>query len=190
MQEFALDYGLEQELRDEKEPLAQAAEEPAENKADQKAEKETEKPAAGEEAMAAALREELVRVKAEFAAKLRELEVNHGVELLLQKAGARNVQAAKALLDISGLLGAQELPEGWRESLQRQVAALQEAPETAFLFARMPGGMQGWVGLRPVAGDEEDLGDEGGFRLRLAQAGGVQESIRIKQEAASSGIFI
>lgn len=189
MQEFALDYGLEQELRDEKEPLAQAAEE-AKEEAKKEKKEETKEAAESEAAMAAALQEELVRVKAEFAAKLRELEVNHGVELLLQEAGARNVQAAKALLDISGLLGAQELPAGWRKSLQRQVAALQEAPETAFLFARMPGGMQGWVGLRPVAGDEEDLGDEGGFRLRLAQAGGVQESIRIKQEAAASGIFI
>ncbi len=137
---------------------------------------------------------ELAAARAEFAGKLRRQKVEHGIRELLQAAGAKNLQAVRGLLDVEELLEPEELPEDWRENMQAKIEALQEEPATAFLFAQKPGGMQGWIGLAPAAaGDEEDQSNEGGFRLRLAQARGEQDSlaaIRIKQEAAAKGLFL
>lgn len=138
----------------------------------------------------------LAEARAEFAGKLRRQEVEHGIRELLQAAGAKNMQAVRGLLDVEELLEPDKLdglPEDWRESLQAKIENLQKEPATAFLFAQKPGGMQGWIGLTPAAGDDEEQSGEGGFRLRLAQARGEHDglaAIRIKQEAAAKGLFL
>lgn len=124
--------------------------------------------------------------RAEYDRLLLELTA----ERLLAVAGAKNLTAAKALLDWQGLdVGRAD----WQASLERQVQELRRRPDSAFLFARK---MQAaddcrWLGLEPAAaGDTADIyGGDGGYAFRLAQAEGV-EAIKIKQEAAANGIII
>jgi signal transduction histidine kinase len=135
------------------------------------------------------LRTRLAALQAESEASLQQLRVDNAVDKALLAAGAKNAVAVRALLDLSK----SEFVDGELVGLREQVAALQTAKETAFLFAKpYAGEAANWRGFVPAAaGDLQDMDSDGGFRLRLEQASAAQDSleaIRIKQAAAAKGI--
>lgn len=73
---------------------------------------------------------EVERLSAEYEAKIAELKSSFAAETALIKAGVRNVKAAMALMDMSGIKADDE---GIAE-LEKQVKALKKDKETAFLF--------------------------------------------------------
>lgn len=122
-------------------------------------------------------------------AAFERLQREQAAEKQLWLAGAKNLTAAKALLDWEHIdLGQAD----WQERLAEQVAALQREPETAFLFARRFDGKDwGWIGLEPVAAGDVEEEAAPGLGWRLAQAEGDSlQSIRIKQAAAKQGLSV
>lgn len=139
----------------------------------------------------AALEGELAAVQAECADNLLAVRVDAAVERCLQAAGAKNVAAVRGLLDLS----APEFAGDELVGLREQVAALQKAEDTAFLFEEVRlGDAADWVGFVPAAaGDLLDTSFAGGFRLRLEQASAARnslEAVKIKQAAAAQGVFL
>lgn len=122
-------------------------------------------------------------------AEYERLRLEMTAERLLAEAGAKNLRAARALLDLSAVdLQAAD----WAENLRRQILALRRRADTAFLFAHdLKQQDYRWLGLVPqAAADTPDVyGADGGYGWRLAQAEGV-EAIKIKQEAAAQGIML
>lgn len=143
------------------------------------------------EAELARVQAELVSVEEESAQKYRQRELEHMAEIALREAGARNLRAARALLDIGR---AEEAADAAAE-IEQQVAALKQSPESAFLFGARSADVGGaWCGFVPAAaGDQESDEVNGGFRLRLDRAraqGDGLSIIRLKQEAAREGVIL
>lgn len=143
------------------------------------------------EAELARVQAELVSVEEESAQKYRQRELEHMAEIALREAGARNLRAARALLDIGR---AEESADAAAE-IELQVAALKQSPESAFLFGARSADFGGvWCGFVPAAaGDQESDEANGGFRLRLDRAraqGDGLSIIRLKQEAAREGVIL
>ena len=122
-------------------------------------------------------------------AEYDRLRVELTAERLLAAAGAKNLTAAKALLDLTKL---DVNTADWQASLASLVQELRHSPDSAFLFARNCQDSDCvWLGLQPAAAsDMADIyGEDGGYAFRLAQADGV-EAIKLKQEAAAKGIIL
>lgn len=64
------------------------------------------------------------------AQQIASLQLNYAVNSALQKAGARNQEAVKALLNMKEI----HYEDGVLSGLEEQLDKLQEAPESAFLF--------------------------------------------------------
>lgn len=128
--------------------------------------------------------------EAEHEQAFKRLSLERMAELALLKAGAKNLPAAGALLNLEGLTPGQE-----EQELAERAAALAEAEGTAFLFERpsTPSAAD-WQGFIPQeAGDLLDGGYAGGFRLRLARAHDEADclgAIKVKQEAAAQGVIL
>lgn len=140
----------------------------------------------GAKAAAANLAAEVELLRAKLDSGRRE----RLAEVALMRAGAKNLRAAGALLDLG------DLPQGREEeTLAERVARLKLAEGTAFLFEResVPVAAE-WQGFVPAeAGDAQESGYAGGFKLRLAQAQNAADclgAIRVKQEAAANGFII
>lgn len=129
-----------------------------------------------------------------YQAGIEEERRKRLVELELMKAGAKNLQAAGALLDLTVVLAGESDTE-MANRIAEQVSKLKVAEGTAFLFEResAPGAAE-WLGFVPAeASDEQEVGYAGSFKLRLAQAQGASDclgAIRVKQEAAANGFII
>lgn len=143
------------------------------------------------EARLQSMADELASVEEECARRARQRELEFLAEMALREAGAKNLRAARALLDIEAAAAAEDADE----VIGQQVLALRQAAESAFLFGARDVDMGGrWCGFVPAAaGDQEiDMAD-GGFRLRLDRAraqGDGLSVIRLKQEAAREGVIL
>lgn len=136
------------------------------------------------------LQGEMASAAEEHQQELRQQGLAHLAELALLRAGAKNLQAAGALLNL------RDLPQGGEEQeISARVAAMAEDEGTAFLFARSAApAAADWQGFVPQeAGDLLDGGYAGGFRLRLARAHNEADclsAIKVKQEAAAQGVIL
>lgn len=88
-------------------------------------------------------------------AEIRQLKVDTAVELELSAAKAKNIKAAKSLLD----LGKAELAEdGTVKGLTDQIRKLMESPDSSFMFETAKP-QQGFKGLKPgESGDPKGAG--------------------------------
>lgn len=77
------------------------------------------------------LQEQNAQDKAAFEAKLKETQINNAVEKSLLTSKAKNIKAVRALLDLEN---AELLEDGSIKGLTEQIAALQNAKDSAFLF--------------------------------------------------------
>lgn len=166
---------------------------------------------AQESAKVAELTESLQECRAN--AELWELE--HKIVGVLQEAGAKNMRAAQALLDMAAIEAAAEAEsdsdnnldgdsgedcgedcgKAVEQEIRRQVNALRQAADSAFLFGAPVIDVGGnWSGFVPQDASDADVGAvDGGFRLRLDRArldGDGLGVIRLKQEAAREGIIL
>ncbi len=78
----------------------------------------------------------------EYKEKIRELEAQGIIDEELRKAGARNVKAARALIDFEAL----EIQGSKVIGLDEQIKKLAAGEDTAFLFSRR----QGLKGVKPA----------------------------------------
>lgn len=77
------------------------------------------------------LKEENKRQKAEYEAELGRIRLNAAVDAALAKAGARNIKAVKALLNMEEIcLG----EKGEAMGLDKQLTELKKGEDTGFLF--------------------------------------------------------
>lgn len=76
----------------------------------------------------------------QHAAEMKALRIDNAVSSALMKAGALNVKAAKALLDLEG---AELAEDGSVKGLDGQIKALTEAEDSKFLFGSSKPRMKG-----------------------------------------------
>lgn len=122
--------------------------------------------------------------------EMARLGLERIAERELLRAGAKNLRAAAAMLNL-----AEVAAEDAEEQVAEQVTALKAASDTAFLFdCREAPDVADWCGFVPVAAsDTPEDGYAGGFKLRLAEAHNAADclsAIRVKQEAASQGVIL
>lgn len=112
----------------------------------------------------AALRERIAELEAELteqarthAEEMRRARIEFSVNAALKTAGARNLRAARALIDDAKLaLG----EDGTVDGLEEQIAALLQAADSEFLFEkRKLRGVE--IGEDAAEGFEERMGLEG-----------------------------
>ena len=120
--------------------------------------------------------EEQERLKAEYDGRLKEVVREQEIERILEKSGARNIKAVRALIK------GEEA-----EDVAREIEGLKNNEETRFLFEKK--------GSFAPYRSPERLPDtkKSGFEERLNAArrdGNVVEAIRIKQQAASEGVML
>lgn len=77
------------------------------------------------------LQEQNAQDKAAYETKLKETQINNAVERSLLTSKAKNIKAVRALLDLDN---AELLEDGSIKGLSEQIAALQKAKDSAFLF--------------------------------------------------------
>lgn len=134
---------------------------------------------------------ELERAAAESELLGRQRELEYRIVSALREAGAKNLRAVEALLDMEAIAAAEDMAA----EIERQVLVLKQAADSAFLFG-MPGigGPGCWSGFVPADSGDIEAGTEGaGFRLRLDRAraqGDGLSVIRLKQEAAREGVML
>lgn len=145
---------------------------------------------AGLEADVLRWQEDMQRLAEDNAQRAYQRELEYLAETALREAGAKNLRAARALLDLDALAA-----DDAAAVIRQQVAELAQTSESAFLFGARDADMGGaWSGFVPAAaGDQVSDDGNGGFRLRLDRAreqGDGLSVIRLKQEAAREGFII
>lgn len=152
---------------------------------------------AGAKAAAAELERQVNELNREISAaaeahrgEMERMGLERIAERELVRAGAKNLRAAAAMLDLGAVCG-----DTAEEQIGEQVAALKAASGTAFLFeSREVPEVTDWYGFVPAAAsDISEEGYAGGFKLRLAEAHNAADclsAIRVKQEAASQGVIL
>lgn len=96
-----------------------------------------------------ALEESNKKQKADYEAQIQQIKINTAVESALSKAGARNLKAAKAMLE----MGKVSLDDkGEAVGLKEQIDALKGGEDTSFLFTaeNVGGFVPGQGGEAPV----------------------------------------
>ncbi len=103
------------------------------------------------------VKEALEKQKAEYEEKINALKLSFAVDTALLKAGAKNIRAAKALIDINGISFDKER-EDRTVGLDEQIAALKANEESAFLFK--DNRENSAKGFTPYSGEssDEDMG--------------------------------
>lgn len=97
------------------------------------------------------LQEDNKKQKAAYEEQIRNIRIDSAVETALTKAGAKNIKAARALLNMESL----NLDEkGEVVGLKEQVKGLMDSEETGFLFTAQ--NVQGYI---PGQGDDEPAVD-------------------------------
>lgn len=143
---------------------------------------------------AEALKAEIAKLQGEnkaaaekHAADLKALEINNAVEKALTAAGAKNLKAVKALLNLEGA----EMDGETVKGLADQIKQLKAEAETGFLFGEAAPGFKGVPAANNPTQTPNPKAD--GFNARLAEArknGNTLEAIKVKQEAAAEGITL
>ncbi len=121
--------------------------------------------------------------------ELAQLKIDAAVEKALSESGAKNVKAARALLDLSD---AKLSDDGTVKGLAEQIQKLQAGEDSRFLFKeKQQDQQQGmFTGFRPGASTTVPDSRQAGYETRLAEArknNNQLEVIRIKREAFEDG---
>lgn len=80
--------------------------------------------------------------------QLKQNEINYAVERTLTKAGAKNLKAVKALLDLTNT----EINNGEIKDLEKQIEQLKKADDSSFLFESKTVETPKFVGVAPSEG--------------------------------------
>ena len=123
------------------------------------------------------------------AKELTQLKIDAAVEKALTDGGAKNVKAAKALLDLTD---AKFSDDGTIKGLAEQIQKLQADEGSKFLFnvTEQPQQQQTFTGFQPGTSTTVPDSKQAGYEARLAEArknGNQLEVIKIKQEAFADG---
>lgn len=121
--------------------------------------------------------------------ELAQLKIDAAVEKALSESGAKNVKAARALLDLSD---AKLSDDGTVKGLAEQIQKLQAGEDSRFLFKEKQQDQQQWIftGFRPGESTTVPDSRQAGYETRLAEArknNNQLEVIRIKREAFEDG---
>ena len=116
--------------------------------------------------------------RAVYEKKLAEMEREAEISELLRDNGARNVKAARALIEIKE-------GENVRESVLRQIAQLKRSEATKFLFETKRNGYYPAYSSEKLPGDEMDELEE--ELLEARKKNDTLKAIRIKHRAAEKG---
>lgn len=122
-----------------------------------------------------------------YAADMKAFALNNAIEKALTAAGAKNLKAAKALLDLTNA----EMDGETVKGLDAQIKALKDDAGSSFLFGETQPGFTGVPANNNPTKAPNPKAD--GFNARLAEArknGNTLEAIKIKQEAANEGISL
>lgn len=121
---------------------------------------------------ATALQAEITRLqtdnaaaKEKYEAELKQVQINAAVTAALTAAGAKNVKAAKALLDLTGA----ELDGDKVKGLEEQLKVLQESEESKFMFNVAKETKPNMTGFKPSE-RKDGVPGEGSKPLTLADA--------------------
>lgn len=129
-----------------------------------------------EESVAEKILEEQEKLIEEYDNKLKEEKRAIEIERVIEKSGARNITAVKALIK------GEELDE-----VIREIENLKNDEETRFLFEKR-GSFAPHRRAERLPGGKKESFEE---RLSVARrAGNTLEAIRIKQQAAAEGIVL
>lgn len=130
--------------------------------------------------------------KDKYEADLAKIRIDNAVESALVAAGAKNVTAAKALLD-NFLSDAKLEDDGTVKGLSAEIETLIKGEGTSFLFETAKGNSQpGFKGMTPGNPGGNPTGADS-YEARLAEArkaGNTPAAVAIKREAADNGIFL
>ena len=123
------------------------------------------------------------------AKELTQLKIDAAVEKALTDGGAKNVKAAKALLDLTD---AKLSDDGTIKGLAEQIQKLQTDEGSKFMFnvTEQPQQQQTFTGFQPGTSTTVPDSKQAGYEARLAEArknGNQLEVIKIKQEAFADG---
>lgn len=121
--------------------------------------------------------------------ELAQLKIDAAVEKALSESGAKNVKAARALLDLSD---AKLSDDGTVKGLAEQIQKLQAGEDSRFLFKEKQQDQQQrmFTGFQPGASTTVPDSRQAGYETRLAEArknNNQLEVIRIKREAFEDG---
>lgn len=121
------------------------------------------------------------------AKELARLKVDAAVDKALTDGGAKNLKAARALLDLTD---AKLSEDGTVKGLAEQIQKLQTGEDSKFLFAERQQDKQQFRGFQPGASTTVPDSKQAGYEARLAEArkkNDQLEVIRIKREAFEDG---
>jgi hypothetical protein len=120
------------------------------------------------------------RIRDEYEERIRGIERENEIDLLVRESGARNVKAVKSLL---GETEGDDYAERVREELEK----MKKSSETSFLFETKKS-------FSPAAAGEKlpdsQRGEYEASLTRARNAGDRIAAIKIKQKAASEGIML
>lgn len=102
----------------------------------------------------AKLQEANKAAKVEYEERLKQMQIDHAVEKALTGAGAKNLKAVRALLDLDKA----ELDGETVKGLDAQIKALREAEDAKFLFAEKETAPQIFGMTPPASGDDPSQG--------------------------------
>ena len=121
-------------------------------------------------------------VRAEYEEKLARAEREEEIRELLRENGARNVKAARALLENTD-------GDDYREKVLAEIATLKRNEATSFLFyeTEKNGFYPAYASEKLPGGEEEELREE---LLDARRKNDTLRAIRIKQRAAEKGFSL
>lgn len=125
-------------------------------------------------------------------AELKQLKIDNAVDAALTAAGAKNVKAVKALLDLEGVKIGED---GSVIGVKEQIDKLTAAEDSKFLFNAADNSQQKqqFKGFQPGSSSTVPDSTQAGYEARLADArknNNTLEVIKIKQEAAADGVVL
>lgn len=125
-------------------------------------------------------------------AELKQLKIDNAVDAALTAAGAKNVKAVKALLDLEGVKVGED---GSVIGVKEQIDKLTAAEDSKFLFNAADTTQQKpqFKGFQPGSSTTVPDSTQAGYEARLADArknNNTLEVIKIKQEAAADGVVL
>lgn len=143
---------------------------------------------------AAALQQKIDQQKENYEQQINKIKIEYAAREALQKAGAKNVKAALAL--IQDKLNEATLGEGDKvEGLEDWIKELTEGADSAFLFEAKEAGPAKLNGAQPVDPGNKKAAGTGSesYEADLAEArknGDMAAVSAIKRKAAAEGIIL
>lgn len=122
------------------------------------------------------LQEANKKAKADYDKSIKDMQINHAIETGLKDAKAKNLTAAKALLNLADI----DFEDGKIKGLDKQIKHLVESEDTKFLFDVAPTSDKGKPDskLRPTNTDSKPIEiSNGGLSLAAQMAKQYSQSV-------------